>query len=194
VTHHGLSNEAAQARLRQYGPNALPERPPTPLWRRLARQFQSPLIYILLFALVADAAIWVGEGATGAPVESIAIAVILLLNAGLGVYQESKSEAALARLKEMAAPMVWVMRKGRLVHLPSADLVPGDVARIEAGDRVPADGGLTEAEGVMVDESVLTGESAPVDKALNDEVFSGAVALDIVGTYGGSAVEPVYDI
>ena len=112
MTHYGLSNEAAQARLRQYGPNALPERPPTPLWRRFAKQFQSPLIYILLFALVADAAIWVSEGATGLPVESIAIAVILLLNAGLGVYQESKSEAALARLKEMAAPMVWVMREG----------------------------------------------------------------------------------
>jgi P-type Ca2+ transporter type 2C len=175
MTHNGLSNGAAEARLRLHGPNALPERPPTPLWRRFGRQFQSPLIYILLFALVADAAIWVSEGATGLPVESIAIAVILLLNAGLGVYQESKSEAALARLKEMAAPMVWVMREGRLVHLPSADLVPGDVARIEAGDRVPADGGLTEAEGVMVDESVLTGESAPVDKALNDEVFSGTL-------------------
>ena len=86
------------------------DRPP-PLWR-FAKQFQSPLIYILLFALAADAAIWVSEGATGLPVESIAIAVILLLNAGLGVYQESKSEAALARLKEMAAPMVWVMREG----------------------------------------------------------------------------------
>jgi Ca2+-transporting ATPase len=175
VTHYGLSNEAAQAHLLQYGPNALPERPPTPLWRRFARQFQSPLIYILLFALAADAAIWVSEGATGLPVESIAIAVILLLNAGLGVYQESKSEAALARLKEMAAPMVWVMREGKLVHLPSADLVPGDVARIEAGDRVPADGGLIEAEGVMVDESVLTGESAPLDKELSEEVFSGTL-------------------
>jgi P-type Ca2+ transporter type 2C len=177
VTHHGLSNEVAQARLRQYGPNSLPESPSTPLWRRLARQFQSPLIYILLFALVADAAIWVSEGATGAPVESIAIAVILLLNAGLGVYQESKSEAALARLKEMAAPMVWVMREGKLVHLPSADLVPGDVARIEAGDRVPADGSLIEAEGVLIDESVLTGESVPIDKELGEEVFSGTLLV-----------------
>jgi P-type Ca2+ transporter type 2C len=177
VTRYGLSNEAAQARLRQYGPNALPERPPTPLWRRFARQFQSPLIYILLFALVADAAIWVSEGATGAPVESIAIAVILSLNAGLGVYQESKSEAALARLKEMAAPMVWAMREGKLVHLPSADLVPGDVARIEAGDRVPADGSLIEAEGVMIDESVLTGESAPIDKESGVEVFSGTLLV-----------------
>jgi len=69
VTHNGQSNEAAQARLRRHGPNALPERPPTPLWRRFARQFQSPLIYILLFALVADAAIWVSEGATVLPVE-----------------------------------------------------------------------------------------------------------------------------
>jgi ABC-type phosphate transport system substrate-binding protein len=86
MTHNGLSNEAAEARLRQCGPNALPERPPTPLWRRFTQQFQSPLIYILLFALVADAAIWVSEGATGLPVESIASAVILLLNAGLGVY------------------------------------------------------------------------------------------------------------
>jgi P-type Ca2+ transporter type 2C len=175
VTHQGLSTEVAQARLLQYGPNALPEKAPTPLWRRFAGQFQSPLIYILLFALVADAAIWVSEGATGLPVESIAIAVILLLNAGLGVYQESKSEAALARLKEMAAPMVWVMRDGRLVHLPSAELAPGDLVRVEAGDRIPADGALIEAEGVMIDESTLTGESAPVDKGLGEEVFSGTL-------------------
>src|SRR5215475_527066 len=121
--HHGLSNEAAQARLRQYGQNALPEKPPTPLWRRFVKQFQSPLIYILLFALVADAAIWVSEGAGGLPVESIAIAVILLLNAGLGVYQESKSEAALAKLKEMTFPLVWVMRDGKLRHLPATELV-----------------------------------------------------------------------
>jgi len=173
----GLTKAEALARLRQYGPNALPEKPPTSLWRRFLRQFQSPLIYILLFALAADIAIWVSEGASGPPVESIAIAIILLLNAGLGVYQESKSEAALARLKEMAAPLVWVMREGRLVHLPSADLVPGDVARIEGGDRVPADGALIEAEGVMVDESALTGESVPVDKELGGEVFSGTLLV-----------------
>ena len=177
MTHYGLSITDAQARLRQYGHNALPERPPTPLWRRFAKQFQSPLIYILLFALFADVAIWVSEGATGLPVESIAIAVILLLNAGLGVYQESKSEAALARLKEMAAPLIWVMREGRLRRLPSAELVPGDLARVEAGDRVPADGALIEAEGVMIDESTLTGESAPIDKELGDEVFSGTLLV-----------------
>src|SRR5262249_51549734 len=99
MTHFGLSNAAAQAHLEEHGPNALPEKPPTPLWRRFAQQFQSALIYILLFALLVDTGIWVSEGAAGLPVESIAIAIILLLNAGLGVYQESKSEAALARLK-----------------------------------------------------------------------------------------------
>ena len=73
--------------------------------------------------------------------------------------------------------MVWVMREGRLVHLPSAELVPGDLVRVEAGDRIPADGALIEAEGVMIDESVLTGESVPIDKALNDEVFSGTLLV-----------------
>ena len=119
---------------------------------------------------MADAAIWVSEGAVGAPVEAIAIAIILLLNAGLGVYQESKSEAALARLKEMAARWFRVMRNGRLAHLAGAELVPGDVARVEAGDRIPADGELVDGEGVMIDESLLTGESVPLDKGLGAEV------------------------
>ena len=177
TTHRGLSSAEARARLQQHGPNALPESRPTPLWRRLFQQFQSPLIYILLLALVVDLVIWFGEGATGLPVESVAIAVILLLNAGLGVYQESKSEAALARLKEMAAPLVWARRDGKLVHVNLAELVPGDVVRIEAGDRVPADGSLLEAEGVMIDESVLTGESLPVDKAISHEALSGTLLV-----------------
>ena len=98
--HQGLSSAEAARRLQRYGPNSLPEKPTLPLWQRFLRQFRSPLIYILLVALAADTAIWFSEGATGTPVESVAIAIILLLNAGLGVYQESKSEAALAALRE----------------------------------------------------------------------------------------------
>lgn len=176
-THRGLSAVEARARLRQYGANALPEKKPKTVWQRFLRQFQSPLIYILLFALVVDIAVWVLEGARGLPTESIAIAIILLLNAGLGVYQESKAEAALKRLKELSAPLVWVMRDGRLHHLPSTDLVPGDLVRVEQGDRIPADGRLTEAQGVMVDESVLTGESIPVDKEPDSEMFSGTLMV-----------------
>src|SRR5215510_2838419 len=173
--NNGLSGDEARARLLVHGPNSLPDKPPTTIWQRFLRQFRSPLIYILLFALAVDSILWFSEGATGLPVESIAIALILLLNAGLGVYQEGKSEMALARLKEMASPLVWVMRGGKLVHLASADIVPADVVRIEAGDRVPADGALIESEGVMVDESVLTGESAPVEKDPGDEVMSGTL-------------------
>jgi len=82
---------------------------------------------------------------------------------------------ALARLKAMSEALVWVMRDGQMVHLPSTQLVPGDAVRIEAGDRMPADGTLTQCHGVMVDESVLTGESLAVEKAVNDEVFSGTL-------------------
>jgi Ca2+-transporting ATPase len=177
----GLTSAEAQRRLARHGRNALPEPAPTSLWRRFLQQFRSALIYILLFALVVDLGIWVYEGAQGVPVESIAIGLILALNAGLGTYQESKAEAALARLKALAVAQVWTLRDGALVHLPSAELVPGDLVRIEAGDRVPADGTLLEGEGVMVDESILTGESVPVDKAPGAELFSGTLLVRAKG-------------
>ncbi|MBL8190443.1 MAG: cation-translocating P-type ATPase [Acidobacteria bacterium] len=175
--HAGLSSEEAHLRLRQFGPNSLPEKLPKTLWQRFLLQFKSPLIYILLAALVIDLTIWVIEGAQNFPAESAAIAFILLLNAVLGVYQEGKAEAALQRLKALAAALVWVMRDGKLVHLPATEMVPGDVARVEAGDRIPADGLLREAQGVMVDESILTGESVPVDKELDGEAFSGTLLV-----------------
>ncbi|WP_105317931.1 cation-translocating P-type ATPase [Thermus tenuipuniceus] len=173
----GLTSEEAKKRLAEHGHNALPEKPPEPIWRRFLRQFQSPLIYILLFALVVDLGLWVFEGAHGFPLESLAILAILLLNATLGTLQEKRSEEALRRLKALAEPLVWVLRDGRFQHLPSRDLVPGDVVRLEAGDRIPADGILLEASGVLVDESLLTGESVPVEKRVGDEVFSGTLLV-----------------
>ena len=98
----GLSAGTAATRLRAHGPNRLPDAAPDPLWRCIARQFQSPLIYILLFALAFDAGSWLLEGAAGWPIEALAIGVILLLNAALGVWQEQRSEAALARLRDLA--------------------------------------------------------------------------------------------
>ncbi|GGN00582.1 haloacid dehalogenase [Thermus composti] len=173
----GLSSEEAQRLLRQHGPNALPEKPPEPLWRRFLRQFQSPLIYILLFALLVDLFLWLAEGARGVPLEAWSILAILLLNAGLGTFQEKRSEEALKRLKALAEPMVYVLRDGRFLRLPSRELVPGDVVRLEAGDRVPADGLLLEARGVLVDESVLTGESVPVEKGEGEEVHAGTLLV-----------------
>jgi Ca2+-transporting ATPase len=173
----GLSSALALARLREHGPNALPVKAPKSIWQRFLRQFHSPIIYILLAALVIDLLIFMIEGARGIPVESVAIGIILLLNAGLGVYQEGKAEAALARLQALAAALVWVLRDNKLVHLPSTDIVPGDLIRLEAGDRIPADGVWREGQGFLVDESVLTGESVPVDKEIADESFSGTLLV-----------------
>ena len=173
----GLSSTDAADRLKKNGPNALPERPPDPFWKRALAQFHSPLIYILIFALAFDLGLWIYEGAHGWPVEASAIALILLLNAALGLYQERRSEAALARLKALAGAQAWVFRDGHLVHVPVHEIVPGDWVRLESGDRVPADGTLADSRGVMLDESILTGESVPVDKGAGEEAFSGTLLV-----------------
>jgi Ca2+-transporting ATPase len=173
----GLTTAEARRRLAERGPNAIAEAAPLPLWRRSVRQFQSPLIYILLFALAFDLGTWVYEGTGGWPAGTIVIALVLLLNSGLGVLQEYRSERALAQLRELSAPHAWVLRDGRLARIASAEIVPGDVIRLEAGERVPADALLGEARGLLLDESVLTGESLPVEKAAGDEVLSGTLAV-----------------
>ena len=190
----GLSTREAQERLARVGRNALPEQPREPLWRRFARQFNSPLIFILLFALAFDWGLWLYEGAHGLPIEAIAIALILLFNAGLGLYQETRSEAALERLKALAGAHAWVLRDGTFVHLSTEELVPGDWVRLEAGDRVPADGVLRDPHGAMFDESILTGESVPIDKEAEAEAFSGTLLvrgnslLEVTRTGAGSAM------
>jgi Ca2+-transporting ATPase len=180
ITNHaprGLTWAQAAERLRQYGPNALPEEAPESIWRRLVRQFRSPLIYILLFALVLDLGIWIGDSAAGPPFEAFAIMVILLLNAGLGVWQEWRAEGALKRLAELATPRVWTIRDGTVHPVANTELVPADMVRLESGDRVPADGTLVTAENLLLDESLLTGESYPVDKAVGGEVLSGTLVV-----------------
>ncbi|GEM85426.1 cation-translocating P-type ATPase [Meiothermus granaticius] len=172
----GLSQAEAEQKLARHGPNRLPEPPPEALWRKGLRQFQSPLIYILLVALVVDLALWGFEGGHGVPFESVAIGIILLFNAGLGVWQENKSETALRKLKQLATPLVWTERDGRWQQIPSDLLVPGDLLRLEAGDRVPADVVLLEGSSA-VDESVLTGESLPVEKVPGDELYSGTLLV-----------------
>ena len=174
---NGLSTAEATERLSRLGPNALPEHAPDPIWRRFVRQFQSPLIYILLFALTFDLGLWLYEGAHAWPIEAVAIGLILLFNAALGLYQEQRSEAALTRLKALGGAQAWVLRDGRLVRLPVHALVSGDAVRLEAGDRVPADGTLMDARGAMLDESILTGESIAVDKSDGDEAFSGTLLV-----------------
>jgi Ca2+-transporting ATPase len=177
VAARGLSSEDARERLARCGPNALPPPRPLPLWRRVLRQLQSALIYVLLFALAVDFGVWVYAGAVGIPIEPLAIAAILVLNATLGVWQEYRAEDALEKLRELEAPQVQVLRDGRLCSVASRDLVPGDVVRIAAGGRVPADGSVDGEGGLLVDESILTGESVPVEKTSGDEVLAGTLVV-----------------
>jgi Ca2+-transporting ATPase len=173
----GLTQQEAEARLREHGPNALPEKQPESFFSKLLRQFKSPIIYILLVALVVSLVVWWLEGRHGLPFEALAIALILAVNAGLGMYQEGKAEAALQKLKSLAAPHVWVRRDGQWRDLTVSELVPGDIVRLEAGDRVPADGVALEVKSLSVDESILTGESLPVEKNDDDELLSGSLAV-----------------
>ncbi len=180
-TAGGLTSAEAATRLAEVGANVLPEARQIPWWERVLRQLHNPIIYILLFALAFDAVVWTIEGMHGWPIESIAILVILAFNSIMGVWQEYRAEDALARLKELSAPYVWVRRDERLVHIPAARLVPGDLVRVESGDRIPADGDLTSEQGLMVDESMLTGESVPIEHAVGEEVFSGTLAVRGLG-------------
>ena len=122
----GLSSAEAARRLASHGRNELPAAERTRWWVRVGSQLHSPIIYILLFALAFDLLVWVMEGAEGWPVESLAILVILTINTGMGVWQEYRAENALARLRELAAPQVWVRRDGTLQRIPAVSLVPGD--------------------------------------------------------------------
>ncbi len=153
----GLSSAEAAARLEHYGPNALKERPRPTFWQRLLAQFQSFVIYILIFAAVLSAAL-------GDWVEAAAIAAIVLLNAILGVVQEGKAEEALAALRKMAEPETTVIRDGHHITIRADQIVPGDIVILETGDYVPADVRLLETMNLRIDESSLTGESVAVEK------------------------------
>ena len=153
----GLSPEEVKARQEKYGLNELTEAPPTTFWQMLWGQINSFVIYMLLAAALISALL-------GDTVEAIAILAIVVLNAIMGIVQESQAEAALAALKKLAAPESLVLRGGHRVSVPAADLVPGDIVFLEAGNYIPADVRLLEAVNLRVDEASLTGESLPVEK------------------------------
>nr|WP_255210229.1 HAD-IC family P-type ATPase [Sphingobium cloacae] len=153
----GLSQQQADERLAQHGPNALPDLATMhPLLRFLA-QFNSALIYFLLAAAFAAALL-------GHLVDALVIAVVVLVNAIVGFAQEGKAERALGAIHDMIAPHATVLRDGARRMVSVRDLVPGDIVMLEAGDRVPADLRLLRARGLLIDEAPLTGESVPVEK------------------------------
>src|SRR6187399_1861018 len=118
----GLSAADAARRLLENGPNALAPAARSAWWKRLFNQFKNALIYLLLFALVVDLIAWARAGATGVPVEALAVAAVLLLNAVLGLLQEYRSERALEELARLGAPKAWVLRDGVLSHVDVKEL------------------------------------------------------------------------
>ena len=161
----GLSTQEAEKRLEQYGKNKLKEGKKTPLWKRFLDELADPMIIILIVAAVISGITAAYEGESFADV--IIIMIVVIINAVLGVVQESKAEAAIAALQEIAAATSKVMRDGKIVTLKSEDLVPGDIVVLEAGDSVPADGRIIECASMKIEEAALTGESVPVNKIVN---------------------------
>lgn len=158
----GLSEENAQARLAQHGKNKLEEGKKDSLMKRFLAQMADPMIIILIVAAVISGvtSYYAGEGFA----DVIIILAVVIINAVLGVYQESKAEKAIEALQEMAAATSKVLRDGKVVAVKSEDLVPGDVVILEAGDAVPADGRIIECASMKIEEAALTGESVPVEK------------------------------
>ncbi|MGB4985360.1 MAG: calcium-translocating P-type ATPase, PMCA-type [Erysipelotrichaceae bacterium] len=155
----GLNNEEVANSLEKYGRNELVEKPPVPIWKKFLAQFNDIMIIILILAaiisIIVDPHEWV---------DSLIIMLIVIINAVIGVAQESKAEKSLEALKKMSAPSAKVLRNGDKLSIAASDLVVGDIVFLDAGDFVPADLRLTEAFNLQIDESALTGESVPVDK------------------------------
>ena len=160
----GLASAEAAARLARVGPNRLDAAAQVPAWRKFVAQLADPLIYLLLAAVLVSLVVWAAEGAAGAPVEAIVIALIVLGNAVLGFVQERQAERAVAALRRMAAPTARVVRGGREARIPAEEIVPGDLLILGEGDAVVADGRLLLAASLMIAEAPLTGESEPVLK------------------------------
>ena len=168
-TNTGLSSAEAQRRLEKFGPNQLASAPPVPKWKKFLAQFQDPLVYLLLAATVISLIAWFIErshGTTGEvlPFDAIVIILILIVNAVLGYIQEARAEQAVEALAQMTAPQTSVLRDGKIVHINTADVVPGDIVVLGEGDTVSADGRLFAAASLRIAEASLTGESVPVGK------------------------------
>ncbi len=181
----GLSSAEAQKRLAQYGANKFSNHKKPSLFFLFIEQIKSPLIYILIVATIIS--LFVGEYS-----DAVIIVIVILLNAVVGVIQESKAEKALEELKKMTTPKAIVKRDGGIKEIPSEYVVPGDVVIIDAGRFIPADLRLSETANLKIEESSLTGESVPVEKEANwqaeGEVPIGdqrnMVFMSTMSTYG----------
>ena len=172
VDTNGLNDQQVQQRQEKYGPNKLKEGKKPSLLQRFLTQLKDPMLIILMIAAAVSALTGMLSG-ENEWAEVIIIIAVVLLNAILGVVQESKAEAAIEALQTMTAATCKVIRNGKQITLHSDELVPGDIVVLEAGDAVPADGRIIENASLKIEEAALTGESVPVNKMID--------ALNLVG-------------
>ncbi len=154
----GLTTQTAAEKFAEFGPNELEVKKKKPAWLLFVNQFKDFMIIVLIAAAVVS-------GFAGDITDTIIILVIIVLNAIVGFVQEYRAEKAMEALKKMAALHAQAIRNNNPVTLPSEELVPGDLVLLEAGNAVPADLRLIETHGLRIDESALTGESVPSEKA-----------------------------
>lgn len=169
-TTAGLTSQQAAEQLNIYGRNELEGQRRNPLLQSLFNIVTEPMFILLAVACALYFAL-------GDLTEAWMMVVSILFVAGIELYQETKSERALEALRKYTRAQVRVLRDGQWIELPSEDLVPGDVVSLEEGERIPADGMLLEQHDLTVDESVLTGESLPVDKQAQNNVFQGTTVV-----------------
>ncbi|KAE8324142.1 hypothetical protein BDV39DRAFT_125373 [Aspergillus sergii] len=214
--HSGLSQEQALKSRQKYGPNALAEDPPTPLWELILEQFKDQLVLILLGSAALSFVLALFEEGDDwtAFVDPVVILTILILNSVVGVTQETSAEKAIAALQEYSANEATVVRDGKTQRIKAEDLVPGDIIHIAVGDRVPADCRLiaVHSNSFRVDQAILTGESESVGKdtrAIHDKqavkqdqtniLFSGTTVVNghatalVVLTGGSTAIGDIHD-
>lgn len=188
----GLADDEANQRLEQYGPNRLQQEEAQPWWKRLLAQFNNVLMLILIVAAVASLLL-------GKPLDAAVILGVVVIIALIGFFQEGKAEKALQSIRGMLSPQATVLRGGREANIDAEQLVPGDIVKVESGDRVPADLRILEAKRLNAEEAALTGESTPVDKTdetveedvdlaeRSDMLFAGTIVAK--GTASGLVVE-----
>ena len=175
MLQNGLSEKEAQKRYEKYGPNILQEKKRISALKIFIEQFSDFMVLILLAATTVS--IFMGE-----MTEAITIMVIVVVNAILGFVQEYRTEKTMEALKGLAAPTAKVIRDGNQFEIVAEDIVPGDLIILETGDRIPADAVLVESNGLFIDESLLTGESVPVEKISNNNTRSSEKSSIYKGT------------
>ena len=166
----GLDEAEIQSRQTRFGMNALPTDKGVNWAQLILGQFTDVMVIILIVAAVISALL-------GEATDVIVILAIVALNAALGIYQEYQAEQALAALSRLQVPQVRVRRGGKIHEISAEELVPGDIVLIGEGDRIPADGRLTESINLQIEEAALTGESVPVEKSIDAIEAQNSVAI-----------------